>query len=123
MAPFCDWLKEWQTLVAGVLAFLAAAATVWVLVRQSRVEKLRYAELRKRRFQAVRAVLPADLSEICHYCTLCAQAIRAALQHFDQNRAPPSGVACPVLPERVISNLQRLVEHLDPQDAARSPIC
>lgn len=84
---------------------------------QINTEKRRHSDLRRRQFQAVRAVLPADLSEICHYCWLCAQAIRAALQHFDQNGKPPSGMACPVLPERVIANLQRLVEHLDQEDA------
>lgn len=117
MVRFIECLNEWQTLVAGILAFLAAAATVGALWCQIRAEKLKHRDLLQRQLQATRAVLPADLSEICHYSTLCAQAIRGALQHFKEQAAPPSDLTSPVLPERVVGNLQRLIEHLNQQDA------
>lgn len=60
-----DGLKEWQTLLTGILATAAAAASIWHIrlqIAQQR-EAVRYA--RVRRAESYRPMLSLALSEVC----------------------------------------------------------
>jgi len=117
------WLKEWQTLTAGILALLAAGVTVGVMMRQVHLQKIQTdktrqesEDRRQRRLAACRAAMPADLSSILGYTHDCAHIIGTALKILRKEEERRE-LACPTLPERVIGNLQQLVEHIDREGA------
>ena len=123
MKDLIDVLEDWQTLVAGILALIAAIVTVRIMMRQVRIQKSELdtarresEEQRQRRLIACRAVMPADLSSIIQYAQDCAFASGTALQMLrgeEERRA----FSCPSLPDRVVSNLQQLIEQLDEENA------
>lgn len=103
-----EFLFEWQTIVPGFLAVVAAAGTVFYMWLAAEKQ-------RQRRSIACRAMLPADLSSICGYAkdSVHASCIALSMLRRGQTR---DRVKIPELPERVLENLQALVEHLDHQD-------
>ena len=116
---FC-WLKDWQTLAAGVLALMAA----FIAWKQLDFQREESESRRRRRAQACRAVLPVDLSGFIRYLEECyriAVEARHALISYEENRvlAKPTlqALEMPWVPERIIANLQALIEHLDDYNA------
>ncbi|MDT0619892.1 hypothetical protein RM531_15575 [Salinisphaera sp. P385] len=119
---------EWQTLIAGVLALSGAAATVWTLHRQMQHQREmldkqiqhqweQHEDQRRRQARAARAMLPEDLSAICEYARDCGQLIHTAYCDYpDHDRVAEFG-PIPTLSDRVLANLQQLIEHLDESDA------
>lgn len=75
------WLHiigDWQTLITGILAVIAAAASIWMIRHQmSQVAEIE-AERLRRRYLAARATLPATLNTIMGY----AQVAIEGLQHI-----------------------------------------
>jgi hypothetical protein len=65
----CMWegIKEWQTLIAGILATGAAAITVLQVGRQIRQNESALRHQRQRRASSHRAMLPLILSDICDF--------------------------------------------------------
>ena len=116
-------LKDWQTLIAGGAALGAAIITVRVMMRQVRLQQEQIDEVREaaedqrqRKLFACRAVMPADLSSIIQYTHECAFAAGLGIQMIrDGGQRKP--LTCPKLPGHVISNLQRLMEQFDEENA------
>ena len=114
-------LKDWQTLIGAVLALGAAFFTIQAMRsttdKQLQAQKDEAKQQRERRLLACLAVMPADLSAIVQYAKNCAErslTIRAAVAARAEDREQ---LECPLLPERVIANLQMLIEHLDEDNA------
>ena len=128
---FLDWLKEWQTLVAGMLALIAAIGAARAAMRAARAakEQLNFqheesASRQRRRAQACRAVLPVDLAAFMDYLEKCyrvAVMARRALRSYEENRGPAKptleALEMPRIPDRIIANMQVLIEHLDEYNA------
>ena len=122
-----DNLKEWQPLVGALLALVAAFLTIVAILKQVRSQRedvdrqLKAAadsneEHRKRKLLASRAVLPADLSAMSAYVRDSAEVAANALLML-RNQQQRQHLSLPVMPERVLSNLQRLIENVDREDA------
>ena len=124
-------LKQWQTLTVGVLALIAAwvaGRAAWAAARAAR-EQLDFqreeSESRqRRRSQACLAVLPVDLSGFIRYLEeryRIAVEARHALRSYEKNRGLAKltlqALEMPRVPERIITNLQALIEHLDDYNA------
>jgi len=60
--------------------------------------------------------MPADLSSIIQYTHDCADTVGIAIQLL-RNKEKRKDLTCPKLPDRVIGNLQQLIEQLDDQGA------
>lgn len=60
-------LREWQTLVAGLIALLGALLTVVVIEKQLALARETEDDRRKRKHYAARAGMPAALSELVDY--------------------------------------------------------
>lgn len=71
-------MDHWQTLIAGILAFVGAVATIWVLLRQAR-------EGKRRIEKAARIRVPHALSPLTSYLNFC---FEAWLDKFNQQRFP-----------------------------------
>lgn len=119
---------KWQTLISGFLAVGAAIGTAWVIVQQIRssehgVEKQIQAQreisvaLTERKLLASRAVFPTDLSTVMDYAEESAKAITQGILYVRARAAAPPEITLTPLPDRVISNLQNLIEHLDKDSA------
>lgn len=122
MAASSTWIgqiKEWQTLIAGVLALAGAALAVWIGRRQIKAADNRAVDARERKFMATRAILPEDLSTICAYTDQCAGIVHAAIKSHRKTHESPDDVQMPSLDGRVTTNLQQLIEHLDKENARR----
>ena len=113
MSEFITCLKEWQTLVAGLLA-LAAAIIAW---RQLNFQRQESESRRRRREMAYRAVLPVDLATFMDYLEDCYEAAVIALQMMRPEGAGSETFNIPKLPDRLIPNLQNLIEQLDKHNA------
>lgn len=115
-----DWLYKWQTLTGAVIALAAAVLTVCVMhvntSRQLRAQAQADDESRKRRLRACRAVMPADLSAIVTYTEECGK-VSAEMFNAVRDDTSRDPVVCPQLPERVVANLQMLIEQLDTVEA------
>jgi hypothetical protein len=125
-------IKEWQTLIAALVALVAAWLTVQgarklttqqiaahrdEVSRQIKAQRDEAQARRQREFGAALAVLPGDLAEISHYLRDCAGAAGDALRMVrgDIEKKP---VDIPQLPYRVIENLRLLIASLEAADAA-----
>jgi hypothetical protein len=115
------WLKDWQTLVAGIFAVAAAAVSAYLLNRQTRqTERLARNDWQSRR-EATRSVLPIGLAEIDEYARDCGRAMLAilALPNGPVSAATLAGLPkVPSLPERAIQLLREMTELSDPDEAA-----
>ena len=118
--PFCERLKDWQTLIGAGLALVVAVATIltmWSTTnKQLKAQKNEAKKQRERRRLACRAVMPADLSTIVQYAEGCAE-LALKIREIVNTRAERQELECPLLPERVIANLQMLIEQLEEENA------
>jgi low affinity Fe/Cu permease len=126
--PILGFVETWQTLIGAVVALFAALMTIQVIRQQissadarsreqAQEQKIRVEDSRRRKSLAARALLPVDLSEAISYAEDCSRLITEAIGVFHSLSSPPVGLACPALPERIISNMQELIEHLPDSDA------
>ena len=112
MTDFLNCLKEWQTLAAGLLAVIAAIGTMCVVWKQLNFQKRQSKERLRRRQLACRAALPDDLSTIIGYLKDCSCAVTTALLQKLEPEAKRTVIESPKLEDRVIKNLQDLIEHI-----------
>ena len=105
------WLHEWQTLVAGLIAIIAAVIG-WKAINGQVQQTERHEQERiARRFDAARATLPLTLGHIVRYTKACESYVQAILladgrkivKHKPQS-SPPE------LPSEGISELRALIE-------------
>ena len=134
MQFFCtirDSLYNWQTLTTGIIALVIGGLSILYLRRQISLQKgefddrrMQEQEIDRRRQAAVRALLPADLSEITGYATSCSDVISAALiasRKEELENKEEEGIGdldMPILPTRVLSNMQRVIENVDAETAS-----
>lgn len=107
-------LYQWQTLIAGGLATLAAVGTIVYLWREA-------SDQRRRRLAACRAMMPSDLSTICRYVGECLsiadQAVRRVRENgTNEKRGDLKAIVVVFLPERVLGNIQALIEQSHDRD-------
>ena len=112
MTDFLNCLKEWQTLAAGLLAVIAAIGTMGVVWKQLNFQKWEFKERLRRRQLACRAALPADLSTIIRYLEDCSCAVTTALRQKLEPQEKRTVIESPKLEDRVIKNLQDVIEHI-----------
>ena len=112
MTDILNILKEWQTLAAGLLAVIAAIGTMRVVWKQHKLQKCQFEERLRRRQLACRAALPADLSTIIRYLEDCSCAVTTALRQKLEPQEKRTVIEIPKLEDRVIKNLQDLIEHI-----------
>ena len=117
-----SWLKEWQTLVAGVLALIAAGGAAWQAWRQLDYQRKESARLHSGRVRARKAFLPVDLNVFTEYLQECyeiAAKIRCARLYAERrDTINLHALETPRLPDRIMANMQTLIEHLDEDDAS-----
>jgi hypothetical protein len=106
-----NFLKDWQTFAAGILALVAAVPTVFMLNKQIRQEQERAEELIERDQYAAKAALPSGLVELSDYLLGCFEFLRG----FRTWRAPSGSVVMPEGGEtprkpQYPSNAVRLIE-------------
>jgi len=105
------WIYRHETLTTGILALIAAFATVCVVRCQiQQTERLHKVEL-KRRHSAARAVLPLVLSQICGYATA---SITYAMALRDTKFPGP----VPIVSNDAINVLRDVIETADEEIAA-----
>lgn len=77
------WLYDWQTLISGVLAIVAALASIWMLHRQiSQAETFRRDEL-SRRHAAARVALPISIAAVSSMVSEIVANVAAAIESLD----------------------------------------
>jgi hypothetical protein len=81
-------LKDWQSLVGGVLAIVAAGVGGLFIVAQTKELRRQENDRRLRRHKAARAVMPLALSATCEYTKNCATVLRQILS----SACPPSAL-------------------------------
>ncbi|WP_157573097.1 hypothetical protein [Novosphingobium sp. AAP83] len=107
---FSQCLFEWQTLVGGILAILAAVIGTLLLHSQIRQSERHETERRGRKFLAARATLPLALSEITGF----SRTMIVELISLHNQLTHPSSMAPvfepPTIPNGLIAALQAFIE-------------
>ncbi|MGE3868431.1 MAG: hypothetical protein AB7F51_02830 [Pseudorhodoplanes sp.] len=85
---YVQHLFQWQTLIAGVLALIAAIWTIFQINKQIRQTEKLETDKRYSENNAARAVLPLALSQLTQYC-------REAIQFLDARRIGVIGARIP----------------------------
>jgi hypothetical protein len=116
-----DGRLQWETLVTGITALLAALLTIMFLNRQIRQTAILAKDQRQRQARSARAVLPFALSELEQYTRVCIKGLYDLRPYFQS--ADPldlsqinkclSAWPSPRLPEDVLSVFKECVEFSD----------
>ena len=120
-----SWLKEWQVLVALLVAVVAGAIILRSVTRQMREQRLEVVDRARRLAKAFRASMPEDLYAMCSYAHRSADLAREGVMLIDAEEEghrtiSPKGrskLRCPSVPNQVLVNLKALIEHLDNESA------
>jgi hypothetical protein len=123
---------QWETLLTGGAAVLAALFTIRKINEQIRQTGQLAADQRNRKARAARAMLPLALSEITEYATACINGLLALqplfLDESALDRSPAhsdlSSWTLPRLPENVLPLLKECIEYSDdrPAEAMRDMV-
>lgn len=105
-----NWLYDFQSLIAGILALIAALATIYFLHHQSQ------AALR-RDHEANRANLPLALSNLLDYSDECVSCLVSVLEENTDGTDIRTDITIPSLPEFSLRVLTDLVRSSAPTDA------
>jgi hypothetical protein len=108
-------LEKWQTLIAGLIAIVAALIGGHFINRQIRVTKDLEATARSRRFDAAKAVLPLTLSSLTDYAIASnrmLKAIHATATHGSIPKQANPELA-PIVPAEIVDDLRSLIELSD----------
>ncbi len=97
-------LYEWQTLIGGILALIAASATIHVLKKQINQSQKQFDFTREQRFLSIRCLLPVHLQEISDYCEAVIEKLiplqtdlrKDALITFKSNFDASQGIEMPI---------------------------
>jgi hypothetical protein len=119
-----SWLKEWQVLVALLVAVVAGAIILRSVTRQMREQHLEVVDRARRLAKAFRASMPEDLYAMCAYAHRSADLAREGVMlidaeegHLTKSPKGRSKLRCPSVPNQVLVNLKALIEHLDNESA------
>jgi hypothetical protein len=107
---FVAWLKDWQTLVAGLLAIGAAFIGGRYIMVQVREAQRQENDRLARAYAGARASMPLALSAVSEYAMGCGRLLRPLLAQAKDETIPHQEIAFPPLPVEVIAAFQRIVE-------------
>jgi hypothetical protein len=107
LACIRQFLYDWQTFVTGILALIAAGATVLIMRTQTNDERERHADALHRKSLAARAQMPDALSALSHFSQACANWI-------DSREKEPL-----TAPTDAINTLKSGIEFVDTDAAAK----
>lgn len=107
-----DFAKDWQTLIAGLMALAAAFIGGRYINRQVIASNDQEQRRWDAKLAAARAVLPLTLSSICEYTQRCAEVLKEIYAARDNGLIPTTTVVPPLpsVPEQAISGLKEMVE-------------
>lgn len=127
MGEWLNILKDWQTLVAGLLALGAAWWTVRHIKEQIKIQREAFEEDKKRyeirqeaKTFAAKAGLLDALGEVCKYANCCVEYYSNLLLSFEDIDPVPN--SCTILPEPPIETVKPIktsIEYLEPKSAER----
>ena len=100
--------KEWQTLIAGLLALFGAYLTIRVINRQMRAQELQFKKIQTSKSWAARARIADALSDLT---TFNSNAVRAIVHADAPTPAPPL---------EAIEALKAVIEHSEPAASERT---
>jgi len=95
-----EFLKDWQTLTAGFVAFFGALITTVVLVIQHRFDKKNHKEDQRKNAFYMRSLMPDALSELVSYSEAC-------FRHVNDEDPLPAK------PDKAISILKENIKYTD----------
>jgi hypothetical protein len=119
-----DGRLQWETLVTGLSALMAAWFTVAHLKQQLRQTEDLAERAQRQRVKAVRAILPVALSQLTEYATTCIKTLYALWQYFEtdgslnRSRADLPALKLPPVPDDVLLLLKECVAVMDNDPAA-----
>lgn len=113
LSPLLKQLEEWQTLIAGGIAFVGAWLTVREIRRQMAQAEGVERDRRDREHFAARALLPLGLSDISHYSMRSAAEVAKALNSPDDT----PDFSLPELPSQSVSVVRECIALTDPEHA------
>lgn len=108
-----QFFSDWQTLVAGALAFVGALLTVLYLSKQIQQTEHMEKERRKREENAIKAALPLSLSEISDYATLSIKLLNYFAPASGPNRVMAAAPTLPSFPADAVSVISECVRYAD----------
>jgi hypothetical protein len=121
-----DGRLQWETLVAGIGAAVAAFFTVRRLREQITHTQTLAEDQRQRRARAARATLPLALSQLAQYATSCIKGLHDLRPYFravhSANDLAQRGHKCtawelPLLSDNVFNSLKECIEVIDDEPA------
>jgi hypothetical protein len=118
-----DGRLQWETLLTGVCALVAAWLTVIHLNRQIRQTEDLAERSRQQRAKAARAMLPLALSQLTEYSRSCITALYALRHYFQTDGSPVRssgdlpGLTLPPIPDDVLLLLKECVAVMDDDPA------
>jgi len=114
-------IKEYQTLLAGLIALFCAAGTVIAIFHQIRSRETIAEQQRSRRSFATRSVLPNALTQLCSYADDSVTFMSILRREANQRRAPdqqlPGLRPPPEIPTDSVGIIRECIEHADQEPA------
>ena len=126
LAAVFGYIREWQFQIAGLLILLSGVIFIKAIDRQIKLQEFKSEDRRQRLGRVYRASMPEDLDAICSYAIRSSQVMCEAALIVDAKEAGTLNssakgrqgrMRCPILPDRVLENLNGLVENLDDDGA------
>ncbi|WP_322885434.1 hypothetical protein U8C32_08565 [Sinorhizobium medicae] len=108
-----SWINEYQTLLTGIAAVVAAFISVAHIRQQiDQTAQIERDRIEGRKFSA-RAMLPLALSKICQYAEESGQVVHLLMRHVQEEQVviPNPRPVIPTIPEEALTVLRDLVEH------------
>lgn len=119
-AKFVENVRDWQTLIASIIATAAAGGTVWAIFKQIRETKRAEKNRINSEYMKERARLAQTLSDLIHHCALVVRSLKPYLEHFNReniNTAIPHGLSPNNSPDFSYAVEQRLVDFINASSA------
>jgi hypothetical protein len=113
--PAFNFLKEWQTLATGVIAFAGAYWTVRAIRDQINQTEALEQKRRSSESLAARVVLPLALSELTDYARRCFNLLITYVPADRSTPALPAKLDVPSVPTDVINTIQACVRYAEPR--------
>ncbi len=107
MCALRDWLKDWQTLTAGIIALAGAGWTVRTISRQIKIQEKQHSNILKNKAWSAQAHLPDALLSLTGYIK---EATRSLLGEAKKSPRPPI---------EAMAELKMIIEHVEPKSAER----
>ena len=101
---------NYQTFIAGVFALVGAGLTVRYVRKQIKQSDDQEIERRRRQNLAARAMMPAALSDICHYSENCVKILRPLLPALSETLVSDKIHTVPEIPVEALFTLRQSVE-------------